>query len=169
MTTHLPRLEWRAAMPCVVVRARARITDIGPVCSPIVDTLFEWMAERGVMEAGPVFFRYVRVDMDNELDIDVGVPVQGLLPVGDERVRPDVLPAGHYAMLTHVGPYDGLMAAVVQLLAWGKERGLRWQAGPDLRDWVARLEFYPTNPAEEPDASKWVSELAFLVEPTASS
>lgn len=166
MTTHhAPRLEWRDAAPYLAIRARARITDIGPVCSPLVDVLFAWMAERGVAEAGPVFFRYVRIDMAGELDIDVGVPIQGPLPVADEQVRADMLPAGCYAMLLHIGPFDGLMAATAQLLAWAEERGLRWQASSDQRDWVARLELYPTNPAEEPDASKWVSELAFLVAP----
>lgn len=162
--TQRPRLEWRDATPFLAIRTRARIADIGATCSPLVDTLFGWMAEHGVAEAGPVFFRYVRVDMAGELDIDVGVPVHAPLPAGDGRVRPDMLPAGHYAMLTHIGPYDGLMEAIARLLAWGEQQGLRWQACAGQRGWVARLEFYPTNPAEEPDASKWVSELAFLTE-----
>lgn len=163
--SHEPRLQSRTAQPYIAIRTRAPITEIGQTCPPLIGELFAWMAEHGVTDVAPVFFRYVLIDMEGLMEIDVGIPIQEPLPVGDARVRVDVLPAGRYATLRHVGPYDGLMDATGRLLDWGGKQGLRWQASEDQRHWVARIEFYPTDPAEEPDSSKWVSELAFLTAP----
>ena len=37
-----------------------------------------------------------------------------------------VLPAGQYAVVTHVGPFGQLAGAVRNLLNWAAERGLAW-------------------------------------------
>lgn len=34
-------------------------------------------------------------------------------------------------------------------------------AGEDGEHWGSRVEFYRTNPAEEPDMNEWVTQLAF--------
>jgi hypothetical protein len=49
------------------------------------------------------------------------------------------------------------------LLDWAAEQGLTWDVSPseDGDRWGARLEFYLTDPAEEPDMSKWQTQLAF--------
>ena len=46
-----------------------------------------------------------------------------------------------------------------------RRRGLTWDRsdGAEGEQWVARLEFYLTDPDDEPDMNKWETELAFRV------
>ena len=164
--TSEPRLEHRSEQPCVAIRAQVTMAQIAHTCPPLIGEVFAWLGAHGAAPAGPVFFRYVIVEMDGQLEIDVGVPVSGRLPHGDERVRADVLPGGRYATLRHTGPYTGLREATGQLLEWGSRQGPQWQASPDQQHWAARIEWYPTDPMEEPDERKWVAEIAMLVRGT---
>jgi hypothetical protein len=49
------------------------------------------------------------------------------------------------------------------LLDWGGGQGLRWDMSPADRGerWGCRLEIYLTDPGQEPDISKWQTQLAF--------
>jgi len=79
-----------------------------------VDTGFPeviaWLTKHGVTPTGPPFIRYLVIDMATELEIELAVPVGGEVE-GNGRVRFDVLPAGRYVTLRHVGPFDGLPAS----------------------------------------------------------
>jgi effector-binding domain-containing protein len=126
--------------------------------------VFGWLAERGSTPAGAPFFRYNVIDMERQLEVEAGVPVPKAVE-GDDRVRAGVLPAGRYATAIHVGHYDGLVAAVDNLLQWGEAQGLEWDKSraEDGEHWGCRLEIYLTNPAEEPDVTRWQTQLAFLL------
>src|SRR5260370_41886372 len=56
-----------------------------------------------------------------------------------------------------------LVEATKALLDWAAGRGLTWDMSPDAAGerWGSRLEIYLTDPREEPDMSKWVTQLAF--------
>ena len=56
-----------------------------------------------------------------------------------------------------------LMAATSALLDWARERGLNWDLShTDAGEkWGCRLESYLTDPAGQPDMTKWQTELAF--------
>ena len=73
------------------------------------------------------------------------------------------MPAGRYAFLTHTGPYDHLQEANGALLDWIAAEGLTldMQASPAGDVFGCRLEIYSTDPEEERDSKKWVTELAF--------
>jgi AraC family transcriptional regulator len=81
------------------------------------------------------------------MKVELGVPVPSQLEDG-EQVS---LPAGRTAVWTHVGPYSELRDACERLGAAVQDLGEQ-PAGPF---W----ESYVTNPAEEPDASKRVTEI----------
>jgi effector-binding domain-containing protein len=100
--------------------------------------------------------------MARELEIDVGVPVAAAVD-GDGQVIPGVLPAGRYAALTHVGPPGELAEATGALLDWAAREGLSWDMSPGEggERWGSRLEIYLTDPGQEPDMSKWETQLAF--------
>ncbi len=55
------------------------------------------------------------------------------------------------------------MGATASLLKWAEEQDLTWDVrqAPDGDRWAARLEIYETDPAEEPDMTKWETQLAF--------
>ena len=72
-------------------------------------------------------------------------------------------PARRYATLTHQGHPNELVGATKTLLDWAAGQGLTWDMspGPDGERWGSRLEILLTDPAEEPDMNKWVTQLAF--------
>jgi len=49
------------------------------------------------------------------------------------------------------------------MLQWADSRGLKWDKSEaeDGEHWGCRLEIYLTNPSEQPDPSKWQTNLAF--------
>jgi effector-binding domain-containing protein len=159
--------------PTIVTRAdqsyrgiTRRITmDTFPEIADRFPEVFEWMRLRGVPPAGAPFFRYHVIDMYRELEVEAGVPVPpgSAVPASDEDVTAGVLPAGRYVAVTHVGHPSELMQATADLLARAAKQDLRWdRADSDRGDaWGCRLEIYHTDPAEEPDMSKWEVELCF--------
>jgi effector-binding domain-containing protein len=155
-----PTVVEYAEQPYVSITMSVTMAEIGAKLPPLTGEVFGWLGARGTAPDGAPFFKYNVIDMAGELEIEVGVPVAEAVP-GDDRVRAGVLPAGRYATVTHVGPYEELLGATSRLLSWGKEQGLKWDASDDQRHWGARLECYETDPGEEPDPANWVTELRF--------
>jgi len=133
--------------------------EIARKLPPLSGELLRWMAERKLEPTGPSLWRYLLIDMERELEIDVAFPVRAL-PNGDERVTTDVLPAGTYATTLYVGHPKGLMRATGELLSWAEAKGIQWKM--DGERWGGRVEWYLSDPAIEPDMAKWKTELAFL-------
>ncbi|RZS37560.1 effector-binding domain-containing protein [Herbihabitans rhizosphaerae] len=156
--------------PQVVHREEQPYVAIGgPVTMHTIHTLgdrlqavYGWLHERGIEAAGPPFFRYRRIHMERELDVEAGVPVPAAVEP-DSSVIADMLPAGQFLTATHIGPPSELFGANAALLAWADERGLVFDRSDsaDGERWGCRLEFYRTDPLVEPDTAKWETELAF--------
>jgi effector-binding domain-containing protein len=121
------------------------------------------LAARGVTPAGAPFFRYLVIGPGmSSLTVEAGVPVDEPMDLGEEYFT-DVVPGGKYAMTTHHGAPDGLYAATAAVLTWGEQQGVRWDRTetPDGEHWTGRLEVYRTDPRQEPDATKWETDLYF--------
>jgi hypothetical protein len=100
--------------------------------------------------------------MARQLEVEAGVPIAA--PVdGHGEVISGILPAGCYATVTHVGHPSELMGVTKSLLDWAAGQGLTWDMshGSDGDRWGSRLESHLTDPREEPDMRKWVTQLAF--------
>jgi effector-binding domain-containing protein len=153
----------RPAQPYVAVR-RTITMQTFPEIADRLPGLFGWLGERGVAPAGAPFFRYLLIDMERELDVEAGVPVAAAVD-GDGEVLAGVLPAGRYAVTTHIGHPDELIAVTGAFLDEAAARGLTLDATETERGtrWGCRLELLHTNPAEQPDMNKWETKLAFLL------
>jgi effector-binding domain-containing protein len=160
-----PRLEQRAQQPYVGIRSSITMSQIGTVLPPLIGELFAWLGQRQATPVGPPFFRYRVIDMSGHLEIDVGVPVAAVLS-GDQRVIVDTLPAGAYATAIYTGNPAQLADANAALQKWGSGNGIKWRAVQLDRgtEWASRLEIYLTDPAKQPDPSKWQTEIAYLTE-----
>jgi effector-binding domain-containing protein len=161
LMTMEPTLEYRHEQPYVAIRTQVTTQQLGTVLPPLFGEVFAWLGKQGVAPAGAPFWRYRIVDMNAQFDMEVGVPIATAVS-GNGRITAGVLPSGRYAVFVHTGHPATLMDATARLLAWAKERRIAWQASEDQREWKARLEFYLTDPAVEPDMNKWQTELAFL-------
>jgi effector-binding domain-containing protein len=145
----------------VAIRDRVPVSGIAAFAVRTSE-VFGWLGARGLTPAGPPFLKFNVIDMARELEMENGVPVA--TPVdGDDLVVAGVLPAGRYATVTRTGHPSELAEVTGALLDWAAEQGLTWDMsqGEDGERWGARLEFYLTDPAEEPDMSKWQTQLAF--------
>jgi effector-binding domain-containing protein len=100
--------------------------------------------------------------MTGELEVEAGAPVTATV-VGDDYVVSGVLPAGRYATLTHLGHPSELAEVTKALLDWAARQDLTWDMSPADGGgrWGCRLEIYLTDPSQEPDMSKWQTQLAF--------
>ena len=90
----------------------------------------------GATMAGAPFGRYHQFGPD-VVDIEIGAPVDAWpagVPALEDCQSGDVgtseLPGGDAAMLTHVGPYDGLSASYDRLHAWMHDHGREDGPGP---------------------------------------
>lgn len=162
-----PRIEQRTEQPCVFIRCHVGMGEIEPKATSLVPQVFAWLGQHDVEPKGPVFFRYNVVDMEAEMEIDVGVILHKAVK-GDARVQPGTVPAGTYVTLRHTGHPDELMEATRLLLEWGDAHQVKWrkrQHGKTGEAWDARFELYEDGPDTQPDLTKWRTDLAFQVEP----
>jgi effector-binding domain-containing protein len=166
-----PEIVTRPEQPYAALRGHVSMAEIGAfaVRTPEV---YAWLGAHGVAPAGPPFLKYNVIDMMRQLEIDNGVPVaapvegDGAVAGGPGQLNTviaGVIPAGRYATAMHVGHPSELMEATKALLDWAAGQGLTWDMSPDANGerWGGRLEIYLTDPREEPDMSKWVTQLAF--------
>jgi effector-binding domain-containing protein len=156
-----PDITQRAAQPYAGISVWVTPAALGSVADRIPE-IFGWLGARGITPVGPPFFRYLVIDMERELLVEAGVPVASAVE-DDGEIRGGTLPAGRFAVLTHTGAPDTLVAPTSALLDWAEARGLAFDVShTDAGEkWGCRLENYLTDPAEQPDTSKWQTELAF--------
>jgi effector-binding domain-containing protein len=155
-----PHIEHRGPQPYVAIPFRVRMQQLAGAVDQGFPELFGWLASHALTPAGPPFIRYLEVNMDADLNIEVAVPVS-TDPPAEGNIRAGVLPAGPYVTLLHVGPYDGLVEANAMLQRWAQERNISWQMDGEST-WRGRVERYLTDPSQERDPSTWQTEVAYL-------
>ena len=162
-----PQVQERAAQEYAGIKATVTMESIGSAVDQALPELFGWLAGKGIPPAGAPFIRFLVIDMDAELQIEMGVPVSA--PVGASgRVQPGVLPSGRYVVLRHIGPYDGddgLIPANAALQEWASKHGVEFDSSetPKGSVWGGRFEHYLTDPSAEPDPAKWETDVAYLI------
>ncbi|MGB6455072.1 MAG: GyrI-like domain-containing protein [Streptosporangiaceae bacterium] len=159
-----PEVTHRSAVPYAGIPVWVTMDAVGSVADRIPE-IFGWLGAHGIAPAGPPFFRYHVIDMERQLLVEAGVPVISAVP-DDGDIRGGTLPAGRFAVLTHTGAPETLIAATSALLDWAQAGGLEWDiSDTDAgRKWGCRLESYLTDPGQQPDTSKWQTELAFRLQ-----
>jgi effector-binding domain-containing protein len=158
-----PQILDRPDQPYVAIRARVTMDTISAIADRFPE-LMAWLAEHQLAAAGAPFLKYNLIDMDGLLEVEAAAPVSTLPDTaGSDAIVGGTLPSGRYACLTHVGPFDGLVAATKQLLDWAHEQQLSFDTTdtPTGERWGGRLEIYYSDPRQEQDPAKWTTELAF--------
>jgi effector-binding domain-containing protein len=162
--TNEPRLEYRGEQPYAAIRTQAAL-PFGGILPGMWAEVSAYLTGKGIAPSGAPFIRYLTTDMSKRLDLEVGLPVSnsGRVP-GNERISTGILPAGRYALLLYTGPYDDLVSVTAGLLEWAKKKKIAWKTTwvEHVEWWGGRVEWYPIDPAAEPDPAKWQTELAFL-------
>ena len=157
----LPKYVDRPAQPYAAIRALVTMKTLDEIAPGRIEALFRRLGERGITPAGPLFFRYLAIDMDADLEIDFGVAVAA--PIApDEVLVAGTIPGGRYASVTYFGPYDDLYDVNTVMIGFARQRGLLFDQHVEGTSDVfgGRFEIYHTDPMAEPDPSKWETELA---------
>ena len=159
-----PRIEERAAQDYAGIQAIVPMGGISGAIDEAFPELFGWLAKTGTAPAGPPFIRFLVIDMEALLQIELGVPVAEPMTESG-RIRLGVLPAGRYVVLRHTGHYDGLIDANAALQQWAQERGLEFEMRdtPEGSVWGGRFEECITDPSAEPDPANLETDVAYLL------
>ncbi len=158
-----PKLEDRKEQHYVAVRTQAAMNELDTAIPQGIGEVAAWLRKQGVAPTGAPFIRYLVIDMEALLEIEVGFPVTNALSGDGRRVRAGVLPAGRYASLVYTNIDKGIEANYA-LLQWGAAKGLVWDKWETEKGdaFGSRFESFLTNPDEEPDRTKWETEVAIM-------
>ncbi len=163
-----PKIESRPEQPYASIRTQVTMAELGPsgIIPQLHDEVMHWLKEQGVTPSGAPILRYRVIDMANKLDLEMAWPTARKL-TGNGRVITDVLPAGRYGVVLYTGPYEGsgLMEANGALIQWARDNRIQWdnwqEGAGDV--FASRYETYITDPGDEPDPSKWETEVAIKI------
>jgi effector-binding domain-containing protein len=99
-------------------RRPVRLSEIGSVIGVAFGEIYGYLGARGGEPQGPPFVIYHGMPQaDEPFDVEICAPVARAMDAPSGwRVRE--LPAGTFATLLHIGPYDTVAAAHGALTAW---------------------------------------------------
>ena len=151
----------RDAVPYAAIAIAVPMERLATV-GPLNGAVFDWLAQQDVAPAGPPFWKYNVIDMAGELELEVGVATATPATAGDQ-VRVGELPAGRYLETTFHGHPDGLQQATADMLAYADAQALTFGKtdSPTGDRWTARLEYYLSDPDDQPDMTQWDTTLSF--------
>lgn len=157
--------EERQEIHYIGVPISARFSEFGAPGGPneTIPRIYKWLDEHQIAPlGGPLFvYRYIR-NSDGMVDLTVAVPIAGpVSPTGGLVLG--ALPAGTYVVGRHVGAPDSIPTAHGEVKKWVTASGHRLDVLEDDDGvlWNGHAEHFLTDPTDEPDPSKWVTELLF--------
>lgn len=143
-------------------RIPVTLSQIGEVIRQSFGEVYGYLGANRVPPMGPPFVIYHGMpDADRPFDMEVCAPIAGAVeaPTGWQVQE---LPAGQFATLTHVGPYDTVGTAYESLGTWIGEHGMIVSGPP--------REVYLSPPETPPDQIRTIIEfpVAEAVAPVAA-
>ena len=135
--------------PFAGVRGTYRISDLAGVMGREFGRIMAAIASQGVSPAGGALTVY-HAWTEDAVDAEIAFTIEGDF-APQEDVKPGMLPGGKVAFTVHVGPYDQIGAAYEAIQQHAEANGLI------LADMM--WERYLTDPADEPDLNKHVTEV----------
>lgn len=160
MTITTPKVDDRGEQPYMGIRTKIPMRAFPETIPRLIGEVFAWLGKQGVKPAGPPLMRYYVINMEGDMDVELGVPVASAAQ-GDGRVSAGALPAGRYASLVYTGVANGV-AGNKALLDWAAASGLaldRWD-DPGGDAFRSRVEYFLDGPDDDPDPAKWKTEVA---------
>lgn len=103
-----PKLIHRDKQPYVAIRATITLQNYSRIAPPLWGEVAKWLKSKGMKPAGPPIARYLIVDMEKGMQIDIGFPVAKPIK-GNARILSDFLPEGRYVQVVHKGDYSGMV------------------------------------------------------------
>ncbi len=134
--------------PTLTIRRWVKHEEVSQALADILPKAYIRAMSGGKMGGAP--FCIIHEMKDDKMDIEAGVPLLAALD-GVGEIKASQLPAGKVLVTWHVGPYHELGKAHEALQAWAEKNELEVNG--------STWEVYWTDPGEEPDPSKWRTEV----------
>jgi effector-binding domain-containing protein len=142
-----------SVQPILSIRARMEPAEMPTLFRELINEVWTYCQRIGVTPSGPSFGVFHEFG-DEAVDVEAGFPV----PAGTEgegRIRAGELPGGKVASTWHLGPYTRLGQAHQAMAEW--IHGQSHDQGQPAR------EIYWTGPGDEPDSSRWRTEVQYPI------
>lgn len=157
--------EERPTVHYVGVPVSARLSDFGAPGGPneAIPRIYQWLGEHRVAPLGGPLYVYRHIgEPGDAVELTVAVSIAGPVTPDDGLVLGS-LPAGTYVVGRHVGAPDAIPGAHDEVKAWAAANGHRLDVVRDGSGelWTGHAEHFLTDPSDEPDPSKWVTDLLF--------
>ena len=89
-----PKLDERREVPYLAIRSQVPWKEFKKVIPALTTEVFTFMRTKGIAgTGGPPFIRYLVINMETMMDVEIGVPV-ATPQTGDGRIAPGAMPAG---------------------------------------------------------------------------
>ena len=111
----------QAAQQALSVRTRSSVQNLPKIIGPNFVMIREYIENSGEQMAGAPYIAYYNMDMQ-DLDIEIGIPSSKALPDKDD-IKTTEIPAGKYATVIHVGPFDKMEPTYNALNKWVTDNG----------------------------------------------
>jgi effector-binding domain-containing protein len=108
--------------PTLVVRRKARISEVGQILARDLPKIFRYITETGGQIAGAPFTRDLSFE-NGVFEFEAGLPVASPMP-GTEEFVPSKLDGGRFATTSHFGAYERLSDAHAAIVAWLKANAM---------------------------------------------
>lgn len=131
------------------------------VITKALKELRKWSRANSLSEEGPYFVRYYHCDMQDIMDVEVGLmTISG--HAGQGHIKPGSLPKGRYATLVYKG--NGLRGNQA-LMKWATENGVKFDplVPNAVESYVCRYEAYLTDYRIESRKLLWDVELSIKI------
>jgi effector-binding domain-containing protein len=137
------------SQPALAIKDVCTPEKLGDKFGEVYGEIDAYLKKNSIQSAGGPFGIYHSFSPE-KVDLEAGIPVDGESQ-GEGRIYRMYTYCGKAVMTVFTGHYDGLKQA------WGEFAKAVDAKGYQLNG--PCFEVYITDPAEEPDSSKWVTEL----------
>jgi effector-binding domain-containing protein len=148
---HEVKVGQRQAALVMSKRVPVRLSEIGEVMGSAFGEVYGYLGTQGIEPAGEPFVIYHDMpEADLPFDIEVCAPIGRSTDETPQGWRVQELPAGTFATLVHVGPYDTIGNAYETMGSWIEAHGLEASGPP--------REVYLSPPETPPERIRTVVE-----------
>ena len=158
-------IEDRQTVQYIGATFSARPSEFGAPDGPndAIPKIYQWLEEHGIAPLGGPLYVYRHIgSSDDVVDLTVAVPIGDPVKPTDGLVLGE-LPAGTYVIGHHVGAPDAIPGAHEEVKRWAEAHGHRLDSFADDNGtlWTGYAEHFLTDPSQEPDPTRWVTDLLF--------
>lgn len=159
----LPAKLRRKKQPYLSIRSQLSRRNLRRQAVLFFSELREFMAARGIEDAGPGFMRYLSTDADGELDMEFGYLTTRVHP-GGGPVRSGILPSGMFMTAEWTGPHEKLPQVNAMLPGWAQHSGVELDVTETDAGitYACRLEIYHVTQRHTENSEHFRTEIAVM-------